>query len=834
MKISFITTIFNEEETIKQFLDSLLKQTRLPDEIIIVDGGSTDDTVAKIKEYHTKYNIIIKPGNRSVGRNEAVRHATGDIIICSDSGNILDKKWIENIIKPFQDKNVDVVAGYYKGLAKNIFQKCFIPYVLVMPDKVDPEHFLPATRSIAFKKSVWKKVGGFPEEYSHNEDYVFAKRLEKIKAKIVFAKDAIVYWLPRSTYKQAFTMFFRFALGDVESGIIRDKVLVLFGRYLLFFYLVSLLVIYRSIILGLLIGLGVLTYLVWSAYKNYQYVKQKKAIPIFIFLQLTADSAVMLGSLLGLFKKIKKSLPQYCKENKIVLLLIILYGTVMLSLITWGIPNANHPFLYHMDEWHQSQAVRSVFTKGTPNTEGAANGTMFQFYLSGIYLIPFILTKIVNPFAIKSAISAIDMQHTLFIIFRLNTLLFGIASMILIGFLGKRFFKIPSGLSVFLFSVTPIWYSLSNYFKYDIALTFWIILAFFFLLTYAENHSKRNYVLAGIASALACATKISAVPLSLLYLLTFFIFTKERLKNLSTLFLGIGSFFLIFLLTGMPDTLFGKGNILYYLYDNIIHSPQVSSEMPNWLSHLAVSYVLVFGPLLLLMGLCTGAVILINTLRIKIIQSPQMLTALALIIFEISLLPLKFTAAGNRTLVLLPFVTILSCTGLLWLQKRAKKPFVILLFVGICSQVLITFAFLYPKFHADMREASSLWMKQHIPRGSLIGINTPPIYESIPDIILQEYYHHIYYPKNPTRFHYQDVLAEKKLTANYVVMGNADLPITPHSPKAQLVKTLENSHYKKVAEFIPTLLPLPFLTLTEIYFTGLTAMPYSITIYSKK
>lgn len=111
MTISFITTIFNESGTIGRFLDSVYSQTKLPDEIIIVDGGSTDDTVSKIKDLRLKikekkviFKLFIKKGNRSVGRNEAIKHATGDIIVCSDSGNILDKNWIKNITEPFHSK----------------------------------------------------------------------------------------------------------------------------------------------------------------------------------------------------------------------------------------------------------------------------------------------------------------------------------------------------------------------------------------------------------------------------------------------------------------------------------------------------------------------------------------------------------------------------------------------------------------------------------------------------------------------------------------------------------------------------------------------------------
>lgn len=307
MKITFITTVYNEETTINKFLDSLFNQSIMPDEIIIIDGGSRDATVKKIKDLRDKYKkfkgkfiVITKKGNRAVGRNEAIKQATGDIILCSDAGNILDKDWVKNIVEPFSDAKVDVVSGFYKGIGKTVFQKCVIPYALVMPDKVVPANFLPATRSVAFKKSIWEKVGGFNEKLSHNEDYAFAKALLKIKANIVFAKNAIVYWIPRNSYHQAFIMMYRFAYGDAEARIFRPKVLFVFLRYIfgLIFLVFSFLL--NFIILWELLIVLVVLYLLWAALKNYKYVKSWQALIILPQLQLVADWAVLKGTIMGL------------------------------------------------------------------------------------------------------------------------------------------------------------------------------------------------------------------------------------------------------------------------------------------------------------------------------------------------------------------------------------------------------------------------------------------------------------------------------------------------------------------------------------------------------
>jgi glycosyltransferase involved in cell wall biosynthesis len=316
MKVSFITTVFNEESTIELLLKSLFSQTKFPDEIIIVDGGSTDNTISEISNFKfpplrqgftgraisntkTRIKLIFKKGNRSVGRNEAIKASSNEIIVCSDAGCILDKNWINNIIKPFEDKKIDVVAGYYRGLAKTNFQKCLIPYALVMPDKVNAGNFLPASRSMAFKKSVWKKAGGFPEKFSNNEDYVFARKLRSINAKIVFEKTAISYWMPRDNIKDAFVMFYRFALGDAESQIYRPKVILIFLRYVLSLSLLFLYIILKSTLILNTFYLILIAYIVWSITKNYKYVRNIMALYYLPLIQFVSDFAVILGTTKG-------------------------------------------------------------------------------------------------------------------------------------------------------------------------------------------------------------------------------------------------------------------------------------------------------------------------------------------------------------------------------------------------------------------------------------------------------------------------------------------------------------------------------------------------------
>lgn len=311
MKIAFITTILNEEKNIILLLNSILSQTKRPDEVFIVDGGSKDGTVRIVKEWRSKIRseefrnkikIVVMSGNRSICRNEAIRRSRSEIIVCSDSGCILEKNWIKNITFPFKNPKVDVVAGFYKGLSQSIFEKSLIPYVLVMPDKVNPEKFLPSARSIAFKKYIWQRIGGFSSEFSSNEDFVFARKLRKYGANIIFKKNAIVYFFPRKNIKEAFLMFFRFAAGDSESGILRSKVVLIFIRYILIVWLLIYAYYFRLFFILQVIFYILLLYIIWSILKSYKYVREGQAVLFLPLIQFTSDLAVIAGTVSGFFK----------------------------------------------------------------------------------------------------------------------------------------------------------------------------------------------------------------------------------------------------------------------------------------------------------------------------------------------------------------------------------------------------------------------------------------------------------------------------------------------------------------------------------------------------
>lgn len=224
MATALISTCYREAAAIDEFLDAVLSQTRQPDEIVIVDGGSDDGTVDRIRERiaaGAAVKLVVEPGaNRARGRNRAIQETRADIIAVSDVGARPREDWFERIVAPLEaDTAVDVVAGYYEADTRTAWEAAVAAATVPTAGEVRVENFLPSARSVAFRRSAWEKAGGYPEQFWHNEDTPFGLALRRAGAIFVFEPRAIVLWRPQATPWGLFRQFYRYALGDAEAGI---------------------------------------------------------------------------------------------------------------------------------------------------------------------------------------------------------------------------------------------------------------------------------------------------------------------------------------------------------------------------------------------------------------------------------------------------------------------------------------------------------------------------------------------------------------------------------------------------------------------------------------
>ncbi len=219
--IALIATVLDEESAIGPLLDSILVQTRPPDEIIICDAGSTDRTREIIGQYQARglqARLLVEPGaNRARGRNLAIREAKSDVVASIDAGCTAEPTWLARLAAPFESESPpDVVSGYYRPEASSLKGWAIAGATVPGASEVEPQTFLPSGRSVAFTRDAWQRAGGYPEFASYAEDTAFGRRLRAAGCRLHFAPDALVCWRMQRSYGAVFRQFFRYARSDGE------------------------------------------------------------------------------------------------------------------------------------------------------------------------------------------------------------------------------------------------------------------------------------------------------------------------------------------------------------------------------------------------------------------------------------------------------------------------------------------------------------------------------------------------------------------------------------------------------------------------------------------
>ncbi|MDA8170052.1 MAG: glycosyltransferase [Nitrospiraceae bacterium] len=234
VKASLITTVHNEARHLEGFLESIASQSVLPEEVVITDGGSTDGTVKIIRDFmarngHLNMKLLCagKRTNIAAGRNMAIRASSCDVIAVTDAGCILEENWLYEITAPLFDGGpADTVGGWYGAVIENGFHKKTAQAVLPLLKDIDPEAFLPSSRSIAFRRSCWEQAGGYPEGLTMwAEDTLFDLRLKRTGCRFTFNPKAKVHWRMRDNQREALRQFYHYGYGDGEAGLFTARYL---------------------------------------------------------------------------------------------------------------------------------------------------------------------------------------------------------------------------------------------------------------------------------------------------------------------------------------------------------------------------------------------------------------------------------------------------------------------------------------------------------------------------------------------------------------------------------------------------------------------------------
>ena len=217
LKISIIIPAYNASATILKCLFSLHEQTIMPWEIIVVDDGSSDNTMELAKGYATVVKNMNKKGAGGA-RNYGASIASGEILAFTDSDCILPQAWIQRMSEAFCEEGVAAVAGGYISHEGNSFvgnfaflelserRKNFNKYVETAP-----------SNNFAIKRNIFEEIGGFPEIFAtaSNEDLVFSFRASR-KYKIRWLHNNGIKHYFQSSIKGYLAQQYKFARDTVR------------------------------------------------------------------------------------------------------------------------------------------------------------------------------------------------------------------------------------------------------------------------------------------------------------------------------------------------------------------------------------------------------------------------------------------------------------------------------------------------------------------------------------------------------------------------------------------------------------------------------------------
>lgn len=222
LPVSLVIPVRDEEATVDSLLASIGAQTQPVDEVIFVDSGSSDRTVARLRNAslgNTPIRVIESgAGSPGKGRNIGIAAATNEWVALTDAGIKLEPRWLEELVEVvLRNPDVDVVYGNYEPVVDTFFERnAALVYVPAKQERAGAKMRGPSIASCLMRREVWQAVGGFPDLRAA-EDLMFMEQVER-RFKIGWAPRATVWWQLRPSLLSTFRKFVLYSRHNVIAG----------------------------------------------------------------------------------------------------------------------------------------------------------------------------------------------------------------------------------------------------------------------------------------------------------------------------------------------------------------------------------------------------------------------------------------------------------------------------------------------------------------------------------------------------------------------------------------------------------------------------------------
>lgn len=309
-KFSVVIPSYNRIDEIQDLVHSFqnLGFDRTRFEVIIIDDGSTDDTIEFLNQYTTTANFNLKyysQKNQGPGaaRNKGMEKSDGDFLIFIDSDCTVPENWLYEI-----DKNLTQFAGDAYG-GPDTYRDNFSPTLKAINYSMTSfittgglrgkkgkklAKFYPRSFNMGLSRDLWERIGGFGS-LRHGQDIEFSHRILKSGAKVIYIDAAPVYHKRRTNIRQFYKQVFNWGVARINLYTIDSTMLeplhILPGLFtLLTFSICILAFIYAPIKLllfgGLAIGALILVYTMIDAAFFYGDIRPGLLLPLILPAQI--------------------------------------------------------------------------------------------------------------------------------------------------------------------------------------------------------------------------------------------------------------------------------------------------------------------------------------------------------------------------------------------------------------------------------------------------------------------------------------------------------------------------------------------------------------------
>jgi GT2 family glycosyltransferase len=217
-RTSLVIPLQNEEASARELLESLARQTHLPDEVVVVDAGSTDETAAIVRKTPVPFPLVLLSCGRlnpGEARNVGVAQAKHGWIGFVDGGIRAEPGWLAELLRVATSCDCEVVFGSYEPVCDSFFRECAAMCYVAPYGEWGGRG--ASVVGMLIRREAFAKVGGFAP-FRAAEDLIFLEKIARLGLRTAYAARAVAHWQIAGGWRSTFRRFALYSHHNLEAG----------------------------------------------------------------------------------------------------------------------------------------------------------------------------------------------------------------------------------------------------------------------------------------------------------------------------------------------------------------------------------------------------------------------------------------------------------------------------------------------------------------------------------------------------------------------------------------------------------------------------------------